>query len=133
LRLQKYLASCGVASRRRAEELIRRLDGVATPKELHIAFNGGGMACYGAAREDIGIIFRRGAFELYIGGKGVGRNPYPARLVEEGLSAEELIERVITLVEEYRQKGHSGERFCRYLERLEPKNDAKLLSQGCSA
>ena len=59
-----------------ADELQRVLGGMEMPKELNIGFNGCGMACYGAVMEDIGIVFRKGKFDLFLGAKPVGRTAH---------------------------------------------------------
>ena len=51
-----------------AEELHQKLSGLSLPKELKVGFNGCGMVCFGAVNEDIGIIFRKGKFDLFYRG-----------------------------------------------------------------
>jgi len=83
-----------------AEELHQKLGGREMPKELKIGFNGCGMACYGAVNEDIGIVFRKGKFDLFLGAKTVGRNAHAGIPVAEGIPKEEivpLVERIVTL------------------------------------
>ncbi|WP_338556183.1 precorrin-3B C(17)-methyltransferase [Paenibacillus sp. KS-LC4] len=101
-----------------ADELQEKIGGMAMPKELRIGFNGCGMACYGAVNEDIGIVYRRGKFDLFLGGKTVGRNAHAAQPVAEGIAAEEivpLIERIIAL---YKSEGHPNERFHKFFKRM---------------
>ena len=73
-----------------ADELQRVLGGISMPKELNIGLNGCGMACYGAVIEDIGIVFRRGKFDLFLGAKPVGRTAHPGQLVAEGIEPDQL-------------------------------------------
>nr|WP_240762455.1 precorrin-3B C(17)-methyltransferase [Paenibacillus thalictri] len=101
-----------------AEQLNRLLGGVRTPKELMIGLNGCGMACYGAVMEDIGIVFRRGAYDLFLGGKKIGRNAHPAQLVAEGISAEEIVPVVEQIFRLYTEKGHPNERFHKFFKRV---------------
>ncbi|SFE18763.1 precorrin-3B C17-methyltransferase [Paenibacillus algorifonticola] len=101
-----------------ADELQHKIGGMAMPKELRIGFNGCGMACYGAVNEDIGIVYRRGKFDLFLGGKTVGRNAHAAQPVAEGIAADEivpLIERIIAL---YKAEGHPNERFHKFFKRM---------------
>jgi precorrin-3B C17-methyltransferase len=101
-----------------AEELNQRLGGLQVPKELKIGFNGCAMACYGAVTEEIGIVYRRGTFDLFLGGKNIGRNAHPAQRVAEGISPEELVEAVEQVVREYVAKGHPNERFNKFFKRV---------------
>ncbi|GGE13221.1 hypothetical protein GCM10011571_13300 [Marinithermofilum abyssi] len=101
-----------------AEELERRIGGLSVPKELKIGFNGCAMACYGAVTEEIGVVFRRGSFDLFLGGKTIGRNAHAAERVAEGLSPEELLNAVEKVVKEYAEKGHPNERFNKFFKRV---------------
>ncbi|MCR8994115.1 precorrin-3B C(17)-methyltransferase [Brevibacillus laterosporus] len=100
-----------------AEELGRRLDGLAVPKDLKIGFNGCGMACYGAVMEDIGLVYRRGAYDVFLGGKRIGRNAHPGQRIAEGIPEEQIIGLVERIVDEYKTKGHIEERFHKFFKR----------------
>ncbi|MGE5703410.1 MAG: precorrin-3B C(17)-methyltransferase [Clostridia bacterium] len=101
-----------------AEALAHALDGVAMPKELKIGVNGCGMACYGAVLEDIGLVYRRGAFDLFLGGKRISRSAHPGQRVAEGIPPEEIVETVERIVAEYKAKGHVDERFHKFFKRV---------------
>ncbi|EXX89715.1 cobalt-precorrin-3B C(17)-methyltransferase, partial [Paenibacillus darwinianus] len=100
-----------------AEELNRLIGGRKTPKELKVALNGCGMACYGAVLEDIGIVYRKGAYDLFLGGKKIGRNAHAAQPVAEGISAEQLVATVERIFREYTENGHPNESFHKYFKR----------------
>jgi cobalt-factor III methyltransferase len=100
------------------EELQRRIGGQRVPKELKLGFNGCGMACYGAVKEDIGIVYRKERFDLFLGAKTVGRNAHAAQPVAEGLTPEQLVETVERIVRTYAQQGHPNERFHKYFSRV---------------
>jgi precorrin-3B C17-methyltransferase len=112
-----------------AEELTRRLGGMNVPKELKIGFNGCAMACYGAVTEDIGIVYRRGTYDLFLGGKKTGRNAHPAQRVAEGLSPEEMLAAVENVVREYAEKGHPNERFHKFFKRVQEVNGFRYREQ----
>ncbi|MCL6587419.1 MAG: precorrin-3B C(17)-methyltransferase [Anoxybacillus sp.] len=100
-----------------AEKLHAQFSGMTLPKELKIGFNGCGMACYGAVREDIGIVYRKGAFDLFLGGKTVGRNAHPGQLVAEGIPPHEIVATVACILQQYKEHGHPNERFYKFFER----------------
>ena len=100
-----------------AEELQRVLGGMEMPKELNIGFNGCGMACYGAVMEDIGIVFRKGKFDLFLGAKPVGRTAHPGQPVAEGIEPDQLVELITNIVDEYKQNAHPNERLFKYFKR----------------
>jgi precorrin-3B C17-methyltransferase len=105
-----------------AEELQKRLGGIALPKEMRIGFNGCGMACYGAVNEDIGIVYRKGAFDLFLGAKTVGRNAHAGQIVAEGLTPDEIVSTVENIILEYKEKGYPNERFHKFFKRVKQIN-----------
>lgn len=100
-----------------ADELQRVFGGISMPKELNIGLNGCGMACYGAVNEDIGIVFRRGKFDLFLGAKPVGRTAHPGQLVAEGIEPDQLLGLITKIVDEYKQNAHPNERLFKYFKR----------------
>ncbi|ASS77263.1 precorrin-3B C(17)-methyltransferase [Tumebacillus algifaecis] len=101
-----------------ADEIAKRFQGLAVPKELKIGFAGCAMACYGSVHEDLAVIYRRGKFDLFLGGKTIGRNAHPAQPVAEGISADELVDTVGRVLAEYKEKGHPDERFHKFFKRI---------------
>ncbi|WP_126425488.1 precorrin-3B C(17)-methyltransferase [Brevibacillus marinus] len=101
-----------------AEALQQRLGGLTAPKELRVGLNGCGMACYGAVQEDIGIVYRKGAFDLYLGAKTVGRNAHPGVPVAEGIPPEQLVPLLERIVARYREEAFPNERFHKFFKRV---------------
>lgn len=101
-----------------AEELNRVIGGLKAPKEFKVGLNGCGMACYGAVLEDVGIVYRRGAYDLFLGGKTTGRNAHAAQPVAEGISAEEIVPAIERIFREYEENGHPNERFHKFFKRV---------------
>lgn len=101
-----------------AEEIHQKLSGLDLPKELKLGFNGCGMACFGAVNEDIGIVFRKGKFDLFLGAKTVGRTAHAGQPVAEGIEPDEIVELIENIVLEYKEKGHPNERFFKYFKRV---------------
>ncbi|MFC5713143.1 precorrin-3B C(17)-methyltransferase [Thalassorhabdus alkalitolerans] len=102
-----------------AEELQEALGGMVVPKVMNIGFNGCGMACYGAITDDIGIIYRRGAFDVFLGAKTTGRNAHVAQPVAEGMEVDKLIPLITAVVDEYKEKGLPNERFHKFFKRVQ--------------
>jgi precorrin-3B C17-methyltransferase len=101
-----------------AEELQGRLGGVNMPKVTKIGFNGCGMACYRAVQDDIGIVYRKGKFDLFLGAKTVGRSAHSGQPVAEGIPPEKIVDVVEGIVDEYREKGHPNESFFKFFKRV---------------
>lgn len=102
-----------------AEKLNQLVGGLNVPKELKIGFNGCGMACYSAVSEDIGIVYRKEKFDLFLGGKTVGRNAHAAQPVAEGIEPEDLVGTIERIVNRYIQEGHPNERFHKFFKRVQ--------------
>ncbi|KAF6634722.1 precorrin-3B C(17)-methyltransferase [Paenibacillus sp. EKM208P] len=101
-----------------AEHLQVVLGGLQAPKETSIALNGCGMACYGAVLEDIGIVYRKGGYDLFLGGKKFGRNAHAAQPVAEGIPGDQITDIVENVIAEYKGKGHPNERFHKFFKRV---------------
>lgn len=101
-----------------AEEIAAKLGGIKLPKELHIGFNGCGMACYRAVFDDIGIVYRKKKFDLFIGAKPVGRTAHAAQPVAEGLEPDQLLPLLTKIIEEYKENAHPNERLFKYFKRV---------------
>ncbi|MFS0872336.1 precorrin-3B C(17)-methyltransferase [Paenibacillus xylanilyticus] len=101
-----------------ANHLQAVIGGLGAPKETSVALNGCGMACYGAVLEDIGIVYRKGGYDLFLGGKKFGRNAHPAQPVAEGIPGDQIGGIVERIVAEYKEKGHPNERFHKFFKRV---------------
>jgi precorrin-3B C17-methyltransferase len=101
-----------------ADELQAKLGGIEVPKELKLGINGCAMACYGAVKEDIGIVYRKGAFDLFLGAKTGGRNAHPGQIVAEGIEPERIVEVVASVVQKYKQNAYPNERFYKFFKRI---------------
>ncbi|WFR64083.1 hypothetical protein P9222_07760 [Paenibacillus amylolyticus] len=101
-----------------ANHLQAVIGGLGAPKETSVALNGCGMACYGAVLEDIGIVYRKGAYDLFLGGKKFGRNAHPAQPVAEGIPGDQIGGIVERIVADYKEKGHPNERFHKFFKRV---------------
>jgi cobalt-factor III methyltransferase len=101
-----------------AEEINSRFAGMQLPKELMIGFNGCAMACYGAVKEDIGIVCRRGKFDLFLGAKTVGRTAQAGQPVAEGIEPDQLLPTIEAIIHDYKEKGFPNERFHKFFKRM---------------
>jgi precorrin-3B C17-methyltransferase len=101
-----------------AEELYAKLGGMVLPKELKLGINGCGMACYGAVKEDIGIVYRKGGFDLFLGAKTAGRSAHPGQIAAEGIAPENIVSVIEAIVQEYKQKAYPNERFYKFFKRV---------------
>ncbi|SEB13660.1 precorrin-3B C17-methyltransferase [Thalassobacillus cyri] len=101
-----------------AEELQAKLGGLDLPKELKLGVNGCGMACYGAVKDDIGIVYRKGKFDLFLGAKTVGRTAHPGQPVAEGIEPDKIVDLLEKIIQEFKEKGHPNEKFYKFFKRV---------------
>ncbi|WP_047150407.1 precorrin-3B C(17)-methyltransferase [Aneurinibacillus tyrosinisolvens] len=101
-----------------AEKIQETLGGLAVPKELRIGINGCGMSCYGAVTDDIGLIYRKGKFDLFLGAKTTGRNAHVAQPVAEGIEPEEIVGLLEKIMRKFKEEGHPNERFHKFFKRV---------------
>lgn len=101
-----------------AEQLEAELGGLKVPMPLNIGFNGCSMTCYGAVFDDIGIIYRKRNFDLYIGAKSIGKTAHAAKFVAENIEMDQLVPTVVRVVKEYQQNAHNNERLYQYFKRV---------------
>ncbi|WNS46556.1 precorrin-3B C(17)-methyltransferase [Paenibacillus sp. MMS20-IR301] len=116
--------TCGFCDMRRSDALSaavrlhRSLHGHPVPRELQISVAGCGMICSSAVLEDIGLVYSRGSYELYLGGKRSGRGAHAGTLVREGMNEDEAIAAVTAAVEQYSAQGREQERFHAFFARM---------------
>ena len=101
-----------------AEEIFERFGGLEMPKELKLGINGCGMACYGAVKEDIGLVYRQGKFDLFIGAKPVGRTAHAGQFVEEGIEPDKVLDIIEGILKEYQEKAYPNERLFKFFKRV---------------
>ncbi|PWA12197.1 precorrin-3B C(17)-methyltransferase [Pueribacillus theae] len=110
-----------------AEEIEEKLGGMNLPKKLNIGINGCGMACYKAVMEDIGIVFRKGKFDLFLGAKPVGRTGHAGQPVAEGIEPDKIVDLITQIVEEYKENAHPNERLFKYFRRVKELGGFKFI------
>ncbi|MGO4886989.1 precorrin-3B C(17)-methyltransferase [Anaerobacillus sp. MEB173] len=101
-----------------AEEIQQQLGGKSVAKQLNIGINGCGMACYGAVTDDIGIVFRKGKFDLFLGAKTIGRNAHVGQPVAEGIEREKIVPTLLAIIKQYEQEAIPNERFYKFFKRV---------------
>ncbi|ARF17263.1 precorrin-3B C(17)-methyltransferase [Sporosarcina ureae] len=114
-----------------AEEIAAKFEGMKLPKQLHVGFNGCGMACYRPVFDDIGIVYRKKKFDLFIGAKPVGRTAHAAQPIAEGIEPDDLIPLVTKIIEEYEQNAHPNERFFKYFKRVKKVLNYDYYDMSC--
>jgi len=97
--------------------LEKSISKIETERPLRVGYNGCGMSCYGAAREDIGIIYFRGKFEIYAGAKSYGRNLESPTLISRDLDGDEMVRIAQSIIRDYAENAFPRERFFQYFHR----------------
>ncbi|AVQ99795.1 nitrite reductase [Oceanobacillus sp. M65] len=100
-----------------AKELNRRFAGKAVPFTLKMAYTGCPIGCGEPMLSDIGVMKYKENYNLYVGGKGKGRDAEVGILLKENLNPEELYETVDQLITAYSQMGKKRESFFKFWKR----------------
>ncbi|MDF9844232.1 MULTISPECIES: precorrin-3B C(17)-methyltransferase [unclassified Paenibacillus] len=120
--------------RETAVRLHKLLHGQPVPRELHVSVAGCGMACSSAVLEDIGVVYTRGSYELYLGGKKTGRGAHAGTRVRSGMNEDEAVAAVAEVVGQYREHGRPGEKFHAFFaDKYGDMSRAEVIEQTGSA
>ena len=99
------------------EILYERLVGIEVPKRLRINMNGCASACYNAVYDDIGLVYQKDSFDVYLGAVPMGRHAQAGELFANKVPVqfiEQLLQAIITC---YQSHSRKDEPFHKYYHR----------------
>ncbi|MFY0518541.1 precorrin-3B methylase [Lysinibacillus sp. UGB7] len=86
------------------EQLYIALEGLEVPKRLRLNVNGCASACYNAIYDDIGLVYQKDSFDIYLGAVPMGVHAQAGTLFAKRVSIqhiEVLLHQIITLYKDY--------------------------------
>ncbi|KMK76320.1 nitrite reductase [Alkalihalobacillus pseudalcaliphilus] len=101
-----------------AKEINKRIAGKPVPFTLKPAYTGCPVGCGEPLVNDIGIMKRSDAYDLYIGGHSKGKNARVGNLVLEQLTPEQLYEAVDKIITIYSENGKKREALFKFVDRF---------------
>ncbi|MCM3619614.1 nitrite reductase [Sutcliffiella horikoshii] len=101
-----------------AKEINKRIAGKTVPFTLKPAYTGCPVGCGEPLVNDIGIMKRKDAYDLYIGGHSKGKNARVGNLIMEQLTPEQLYEAVDKIITIYADQGKKREVLFKFVDRI---------------
>jgi len=89
------------------------------------------MACYRAVFDDIGIVYRKKKFDVFLGAKPVGRTAHAAQPIVEGLEPAQLMPLLEQIVKQYKENAHPNERLFKYFKRVKKIGNFHYQDMSC--
>jgi precorrin-3B C17-methyltransferase len=100
-----------------AKTLDRAIAGHATPSPLKIGYAGCALGTSEPLLKDIAVIKMRDTFDIYVGGEPKGLKAALGQQFMSGLTEDQLIPVVTTLINYFQENGKKKEKFSKFIKR----------------
>ncbi|MCU6707331.1 nitrite reductase [Paenibacillus sp. J5C_2022] len=107
-----------VAGLETARILNQAIAGIATPTPLKVGYAGCALGTSEPLLKDIGVVKMRDTFDIYVGGEPKGIKATTGRLLCTGITEEQLVPVVSTIIEFYKQQAKGKEKFSKFVNRI---------------
>lgn len=101
-----------------AQKLNQSIAGIETPTPLKIGYAGCALGTSEPLLKDISIVKMRNVYDVFVGGEPKGLKTSIAQLLVSGLTEEELIPVVMSLINYYKANAKGKEKFRRFIDRV---------------
>ncbi|MGE7093586.1 precorrin-3B methylase [Lysinibacillus sp. NPDC048646] len=98
------------------EQLYKALAGMDVPKRVRLNVNGCASACYNAVYDDIGLVYQKDSFDIYLGAVPMGAHAQAGTLFAKRVPIQHIegfLQQIITLYKENRRQEEPFYRFYR--------------------
>jgi len=98
------------------EKLYHSLEGITVPTRLRVNVNGCASACYNAIYDDIGLVYQKDSFDVYLGAIPMGANAQAGTLFAKRVGVKHIdafLKRIIELYKEYARPNEPFYKFYR--------------------
>ncbi|WP_337983800.1 precorrin-3B methylase [Lysinibacillus sp. C5.1] len=99
------------------EQLYIELQGQTVPSRLRLNVNGCASACYNAVYDDIGLVYQKDSFDVYLGAIPMGAKAQAGTLFAKGVSAQEIASFLQRIIGVYQQHARPNEPFYKFYRR----------------
>ncbi|OEC01218.1 precorrin-3B methylase [Lysinibacillus sphaericus] len=100
-----------------AEQLYIELQGQKVPSTLRLNVNGCASACYNAVYDDIGLVYQKDSFDVYLGAIPVGAKAQAGTLFAKGVSVQKIANFLQHIIALYQQHARPNEPFYKFYRR----------------
>ncbi|WP_155971921.1 nitrite reductase [Paenibacillus sp. Soil522] len=101
-----------------ARILNQAIAGIETPAPLKIGYAGCALGTSEPLLKDIGVVKMRNTFDIYVGGEPKGLKTSIAKLLLSGLTEEQLVPVIITIIDFYKEYAKGKEKFSKFINRM---------------
>lgn len=99
------------------EELFRKLEGITVPKRLCINMNGCASACYNAVYDEIGLVYQKDSFDVYLGAVPMGKQAQAGELFAKKVSVQYIEKLLQNIIKLYKENARVEEPFHKFYRR----------------
>ncbi|TKI69151.1 precorrin-3B methylase [Lysinibacillus mangiferihumi] len=99
------------------EQLYIELQGQTVPSRLRLNVNGCASACYNAVYDDIGLVYQKDSFDVYLGAIPMGAKAQAGTLFAKGVSVQEIASFLQRIIGVYQQHARPNEPFYKFYRR----------------
>ena len=99
------------------EQLYIELQGQTVPSRLRLNVNGCASACYNAVYDDIGLVYQKDSFDVYLGAIPMGAKAQAGTLFAKGVFVQEIASFLQRIIGVYQQHARPNEPFYKFYRR----------------
>lgn len=101
-----------------AQKLNQSIAGIETPMPLKIGYAGCALGTSEPLLKDISVVKMRNTYEVFIGGEPKGLKTSIAQSLRSGLSEDQLIPVILSLINYYKANAKGKEKFRKFIDRM---------------
>ncbi|MGE7691395.1 precorrin-3B methylase [Lysinibacillus sp. NPDC097214] len=99
------------------EKLYHSLEGITVPTRLRVNVNGCASACYNAVYDDIGLVYQKDSFDVYLGAIPMGANAQAGTLFAKRVGVKHIEVFLKRIIELYKEHARPNEPFYKFYRR----------------
>ncbi|MDD1502795.1 precorrin-3B methylase [Lysinibacillus sp. CNPSo 3705] len=99
------------------EELYQQLEGLEVPSRICINMNGCASACYNAVYDDIGLVYQKDSFDVYLGAVPMGKHAQAGELFMKKVSVQHIENLLQEIIRVYQERAYQKEPFYKFYKR----------------
>jgi len=99
------------------EQLYSSLEGISVPARLRLNINGCASACYNAVYDDIGLVYQKDSFDVYLGAVPMGANAQAGTLFAKRIPVNRIESFVRAIILLYQENARTNEPFYKFYRR----------------
>ncbi|KOS68422.1 precorrin-3B methylase [Lysinibacillus contaminans] len=104
------------------EELFRQFEGMRVPSRLRMNMNGCASACYNAMYDDIGLVYQKESFDVYLGAVPMGKNAQAGELFAKRVPVQHIENLLQEIIMFYKEYARHEEPFHKFYKRTKTAN-----------